>query len=135
MLFRSFVVWLGIAAAEVVHGTIRSVWLAPVIGDLPSRQWGVLSGSLIILLIAYATSRWIGARGTGGLLAVGMVWVVLMAGFEAAVGRSLGLSWERIVSDYLPWRGGFMLFGMAVLALAPLLAATARERARGDPQR
>jgi len=135
LLFRSFVVWLGIAAAEVVHGTIRSVWLAPVIGDLPSRQWGVLSGSLIILLIAYATSRWIGARGTGGLLAVGMVWVVLMAGFEAAVGRSLGLSWERIVSDYLPWRGGFMLFGMAVLALAPLLAATARERARGDPQR
>ena len=121
---------MAIAAAEALHGTVRSLYLVPAIGDLPSRQFGVATGSLIILFIAYLSAPWIDARGIRRLLAVGGLWVVLMTSFEVAIGRSLGLSWERIVSDYLPWQGGFMLLGMAVLALAPLLAATARGQLR-----
>lgn len=125
---RGLVVWLVIAAAEVVHGTLRALFLAPQVGDLPSRQIGVLTGSLLILLIAYLFVPWIAAATRRQLLAVGLSWVVLMATFEVAVGRLLGLSWQRIASDYLPSQGGFMLLGLAFLAVSPLLAATIRSR-------
>ena len=125
---RAFCIWLVIAAAEVAHGTLRGIFLLPLVGDLPSRQIGVLTGSMIILLIAYVSVRWVGASGVRQLLAVGFLWVVLMASFEVTVGRLLGLSWQRIASDYIPWQGGFMLAGMAFLALSPLLAATMRSR-------
>lgn len=60
---RAFCIWLVIAAAEVVHGTLRGIFLLPLVGDLPSRQIGVLTGSMIILLIAYVSVRWVGASG------------------------------------------------------------------------
>ena len=43
---RAFAVWLLIVVAESVHGTLRQLVLAPLIGDLPARQWGVLLAPL-----------------------------------------------------------------------------------------
>lgn len=120
---RALIVWLGIVLAESVHGTLRTLFLEPVLGSFRARQWSVLTGSALILTIAWATSRWVGARRRGDLLALGAVWVALTSGFEIALGRLvMGASWERILEDYDLRRGGLMLFGMIVLLLAPLLA-------------
>jgi hypothetical protein len=35
-------------------------------------------------------------------------------------------SWERILSDYNPARGGFMVLGLAFMFFAPRLAAKLR---------
>ena len=121
-LRRGLAVWLLIAAAETVHGTLRTLFLAPRVGDLASRQIGVFTGSLMILLIAVLTIGWIGARRPRSLAALGGLWLVLMLAFEVTLGRAFGLSWARIAADYRPSEGGFMLVGMAVLALAPTLA-------------
>jgi hypothetical protein len=125
-LARAFAVWLVIAAAETVHGTLRTLFLKPAVGDLASRQIGVFTGSLMILLIAYATIGWIGARTTRALVGIGLLWLVLMLSFEISLGLAFGLSWERIISDYVPWKGGFMIVGMTILALSPLIAARLR---------
>lgn len=125
-LLRGFAVWLLMALAETVHGTLRTLFLQPVVGDLASRQIGVLTGSLMILLIAYVTIGWIGAREFKQLAAVGLLWFILMLCFEVGVGRAFGLSWERIIADYVPWQGGFMIIGMTILALSPLIAARLR---------
>jgi hypothetical protein len=42
------------------------------------------------------------------------------------LGRALGLSWFRILSDYDPSRGGFMGLGIAFMVFAPTLAAKLR---------
>ena len=128
-LSRALLVWLLIAAAETVHGMLRTLLLVPALGDLRARQIGVVSGSLIILVIAFCSIDWIGARGARQLLGVGLLWVVLMAGFEVLVGRLLGYSWPRIASDINPGQGGFLLVGMAILAMAPFIAAAMRSRA------
>lgn len=128
-LFRAFLVWLLIAAAETVHGILRSLFMVPAMGDLRARQIGVLSGSLIILTIVCSSITWIGARGTRQLLKVGLMWVVLMASFEIVVGWLLGLPWQRIAAEINPWQGGFLLVGMAVLAMSPFIAAATRSRA------
>jgi hypothetical protein len=123
---RATLSWMLIILVETLHGIVREIFIAPVLGDLRARQLGVFVGCVLIFLIAWPTARWMGARTSRTQWAVGAYWVVLTLGFEFALGRALGASWERILEDYNPARGGFMILGMAFLFLAPRLAATWR---------
>jgi hypothetical protein len=123
---RAVLTWMSIILAETAHGVLRELFLAPQIGDLRARQIGVPIGCVIIFVIAWLTARWLNARSRGALLAVGALWVALTLTFEFAVGRATGASWSRILSDYNPARGGFMLLGLAFMLAAPLLAARLR---------
>ena len=53
-------------------------------------------------------------------LVTGGFWVALTLIFELSVGRAMGLGWDRLLSDYHPGRGGFLLLGLAVMLFAPL---------------
>jgi len=121
--WRASLTWMLIILAETVHGMVREIFIAPVLGDLRARQLGVWVGCVLIFIIAWLTARWVGARSRRTQLAVGGLWVVLTLIFELALGRALGASWERILDDYNPARGGFMILGMAFMFLAPMLAA------------
>jgi hypothetical protein len=124
--YRALLAWMFIILAESLHGIARAIFLAPVVGDLRARQWGVALGCVIILAIAVLTIRWLGVTRRAALLGVGAFWVVLTVLFEAALGRALGLGWDRILADYNPARGGFMILGLAFMLIAPLLAARLR---------
>lgn len=127
MFGRAVAVWLLIVAAETAHGVARTILLQPWLGDFRARQVAVLTGSAIILAIAFATIEWIGARSSSQLRSVGLLWVGLMAAFEVALGRFVfGYSWSRIGSDYNLAEGGLLALGMLFLALAPTLAAKLR---------
>jgi len=103
---------------------LRTVWLVPLVGDLRARQIGVLTGSLLILVVALLAIRWIGARGRRDLLLIGGSWLVLMVGAEVLLGRVVfGYPWSRIAEDFDVTRGGLLGFGMLVLAAAPWLAS------------
>jgi len=121
--WRASLTWMLIILAETVHGMVREIFIAPVLGDLRARQLGVWVGCVLIFIIAWLTARWVGARSRRTQFAVGGLWVVLTLIFELALGRALGASWERILDDYNPARGGFMILGMTFMFLAPMLAA------------
>jgi hypothetical protein len=123
---RATLVWMLIILVESLHGAVRAVFIAPVLGDLRARQLGVLVGSALILLIAWATSRWMGAATRQWQLIIGLWWAVLTLGFEFTLGRVIGLSWSRILADYDPSRGGFMVLGILFMVFAPMLAAKLR---------
>jgi hypothetical protein len=53
VVIRALLVWLVLIAAEFVHGTLRTIFLVPVVGDFRSRQIGVFTGSALILTVAY----------------------------------------------------------------------------------
>ena len=126
-LLRATAVWLVIVAVESAHGTLRELYLAPLVGDFRARQLSVLTGSLLILGVACLFSRWMRAGTTARLLAVGLLWLCLTLLFEFGLGFFvLGYSWERMASDYDLTRGGLMAFGLVLLALAPLIAARLR---------
>jgi hypothetical protein len=118
--------WLVIIAAETAHGVLRQLLLMPLVGDLRARQIGVAFGSALIFAIAWWLSRWVGARTVRELLTVGALWVALTVAFEFGLGLLLGVSRERLLADYDPTAGGFMLVGLSFMWLAPLLAALAR---------
>lgn len=124
MLKRAVAVWCLIFVLEVVHGVLRTIWLVPLVGDFRARQVGVLTGSLLILVVAMLTIRWIGTSGRRDLLHVGLLWVVLMVVAEVLVGRVvIGYPWSRIAEDFDVTRGGLLGFGMLVLVVAPWLAS------------
>ena len=125
-LVRGFLVWLVIVFAESVHGTLRQIFLAPVIGDFPVRRIAFFVGLLLIFLIAYFFVRWINAPGS--LFLVGLLWAILTLVFEIALGFFiLGYSPERVFEDYDISRGGLMGFGLLFMVFSPWLAAKLRE--------
>jgi len=113
-------VWMLIMLAETGHGVIREVFIAPVIGGFRARQLGVIIGCVLIFVIAWLTARWMNARTRREQILAGALWVALTLVFEIALGRATGASWSRILSDYNPFHGGLMLFGLAFLFFAPL---------------
>jgi len=107
-LARAFAVWLVLIVAEILHGILRGIFLVPHVGEFRSNQIGVFTGSIIILVIALAFVRWIGASRTSDLLAVGVLWLALTLAFEILFGRFVvGASWERLAADYNVFEGGF----------------------------
>jgi protein-S-isoprenylcysteine O-methyltransferase Ste14 len=129
---RVFAAWLVIVVAESIHGVLRQFFIAPVLGDLPARQLGVVVGSAIIFAVAWLGIRWIGARSFAEQLKVGLAWVAAILAFEFSLGAALGYTRERMLSDYDVTRGGYLGFGLLVMLLAPALAAQLRGVAAGD---
>ena len=128
-------IWLILIAAEIVHGIVRAVTLVPLVGEFRSNQIGVFSGSAIILVIAYLSIRWIGASRCVDLFLVGAIWLVLTVAFEILFGRYVvGLSWERLATDYNLLNGGLMPIGLLVMFLAPWSAGTMRKHAIAIPK-
>lgn len=127
MRARGVAVWLVLIAAEFAHGIARAVWLVPVVGDFPSRQIGVFTGTLINLTIALLFIRWIHPARVSEAVDVGVVWCLLTLVFELLLGRLVfQASWSRLLSDYDLRHGGYLGLGLLALALAPLVAAKAR---------
>jgi len=124
LLWRAFLVWLVIAGAEVGQGILRIRFLNRRVGDRRARQIGVGTGSVLILLIAWATAPWVGAGSTSERVMVGGLWLILMLAFDLAFGRWVfHVSWQRIARDFDVRQGGLLGLGMLVLLFAPLLVA------------
>ena len=114
-------------AVEFVHGTLRFLFLLPRVGEFRSNQIGVLTGSALFLLVVYLCEPWLGARNTPEALRIGTLWVGLTLLFEASVGHyALQRSWQSLLADYDPMRGGLMLFGLLFFGLSPAIAREIR---------
>ena len=124
---RALAIWLVLICAEILHGIARGIFLVPHVGEFRSNQIGVFTGSIIILFIALAFVRWIGASRTTDLLAVGFLWLVLTLAFEVWFRAFCpGGIWERLAADYNVLEGGLLPFGMLVLMFSPLIAGKLR---------
>lgn len=128
LYLRALAVWLIIIAVETVHGILRTLLLAPVIGDFRARQVGVLIGSILILIITFFLIKWLDLQTVRTLMTVGFLWVALTVLFEIVLGLVfLGLDWNRILSDYDIRQGGLMSFGLLLLLFTPLVAKHLRK--------
>lgn len=127
IVLRSLAIWLLLICAEIVHGILRAILFVPLVGEFRSNQIGVFTGSVIILVIAYFTIRWIGAKRTSELLLIGMIWVLFTVAFEVLFGRFVvGLNWEELLAGYNLAEGGLMPLGLLILLLSPMIASKLR---------
>jgi hypothetical protein len=101
---------------------LRNRFLVPIIGDVGSRQIGVLIGSALILGVAILTIGWIHPTSERSLMTIGALWLGLTLAFEFGLGRAVGRPWNDMLADYDLSRGGLLSIGMVVLALSPWIA-------------
>lgn len=114
---------------EMLHGTLRTLFLAPRLGDFPARQLSVFTASLLNFALVYALTPWLAAPTRRARLATGAAWLILTVAFELTLGRFVfGLSWNRLAEDFRIWDGGLLPIGLVLLTLTPLLAAWLRTR-------
>jgi len=117
---KSVIIWLLIAFCETLHGILRARYLAPKVGDLRSRQIGVLSGSIIIYYISYLTLGWIQLNSFIDSFTVGAIWLILMLAFEFIVGHFyFHFPWKWLIDEYNVKKGRLLLFGMIFLFFVP----------------
>lgn len=121
--FKGLLIFCLIAFVEVLHGIFRAKIIARLVGDFKSRQIGVLSGSILIIIISYFSISWIGPSTIKEALFVGAEWFWLMLLFELSLGRYVfKFSWKRLFADFNLKKGGLLGIGMLVLFLAPLIS-------------
>lgn len=130
---RMLSVWLLIVLAETLHGVLRQLLLVEWLGDFKARQIGVVTGSLLILLITTLTIPWLHAPRPKQQFTIGLCWVVLMVVFEVSLGLFLHYPMARILEDYDLTQGGLMGAGLLVLLCAPYLASKVRQRMLKPP--
>jgi hypothetical protein len=116
-----------LAGTETLHGIARTVWLAPRVGKARATQISIVSGSLLAFVICYLLVPGVGLVSQPGHLALGAVLALFMAGFDAALGKLLlRRSWRKILDDFNPATGNYLLFGLALLVVFPLLVTLLR---------
>lgn len=126
-LAKTLLTWLVFLVVEFLHGTLRVSFLVPRVGDLPSRQIGVFTGSLLILAVVYFFIPWFGHLSTRTLLKIGVVWLILTVLFEFAMGIFLfHFPLSRMLEDYNVPKGGLFPLALVFLLFSPLLAARLR---------
>lgn len=123
---RGLAVWLFIMLVETLHGVLRGLLLVPRVGEETAGRIGWPIGLVIVLGISIALAPWIAIRDTSALLRLGGLWAVLTLIFELTIGLLRGLDLPRLLAELNPLAGGLTIYSLAVMFLAPLLAARLR---------
>ena len=131
-LARAIGIWLTLIAVESIHGVMRRLFLEPHLGDLRARQVSVFTGAVLIMLVFWFTLKWLGPQPVRRWWTFGLLWLALTLMFEIGLDRATGMSWDRIVSDFDPRRGGLLAFGMLVILVGPRLLAQRRALIQDD---
>lgn len=127
ILVRVLALCVVLAGTETLHGIARTVWLAPRVGKTRATQLSIVSGSLLAFAVCYLLVPGVGLVTVQAHLALGAVLALFMASFDAALGKwLLRRSWRKILDDFNPATGNFLLFGLALLLVFPSLVALLR---------
>ncbi len=122
MILKAFVIWIGIACAETLHGILRARLLNPRVGDRAARRIAVFSGSAIILAIGWISLPWIGPASSTDSLKVGALWLVLMLCYDIGLARFVfRMPYGRIAADFDIRKGNLLGVGMMILFATPIL--------------
>jgi len=127
MIARVLIVWLLLCAVAIANGTFRQFALVPNFGAGAGHLLSSVSLSLLILVVAWCSIRWIGPSTDGQAWTVGILWLLATLAFEFGAGHYLfRSSWSKLLADYDVRQGRIWVLVLLATALAPRWAAAAR---------
>lgn len=110
----------------MLNGATREAILIPKLGLAAGL---VLSGvllSALIIVVAYLSLPWLGARRPAELVGIGLGWLALTLVFEFSFGLWQGKSWQVMLEAYTFKGGNIWPAVLVATTLAPYLAAKLR---------
>ena len=126
---KALSIWFAILLLAILNGLLREAVLVPLLGPVAGLVASGLLLSALILLVAYLTLPWLGVRGAGPLVAVGLGWLALTLVFEFCFGLWQGKPWSVILAAYTFEGGNLWPLVLAVTTVAPYIAGWLRGRA------
>jgi hypothetical protein len=110
-----------LAGAETLHGIARTTLVIPRIGKERAIKLSALTGTLLALAICWVLVPGINLQSSTAHLALGILLAAFMASFDIAIGRWLmRKTWAKILPDFNPATGNYLLFGLLALCFIPL---------------
>ena len=120
MIQRAILIWVLLAAVGVGNGIFRSAFMATRLGDQRAHILSTLILCALILVLAFAFINWVGPSTFLQASLVGLLWAALTVAFEFLAGHYVfGNSWDKLLADYVIWRGRIWVLVPIVLYLAP----------------
>ena len=111
----------------VLNGAFREALLTPRFGAVASHVVSTFMLCTLILLVAFASLAWIGARDSAAAWRIGLTWLSLTLAFEFLAGHYLfGSSWSKLLADYDVRHGRIWVLVLLTTALAPVVMAAWR---------
>lgn len=111
---------LALASVETLHGIARAALLVPRVGKKTALKISIVTGSLLALGVCRVFVPGIGFTTSGELLALGLFLSCFMAAFDIALGKLvLRLPWAKVLREFDPRSGNYLVFGLVVLVLWP----------------
>lgn len=127
MTGRALLVWLALVPVAVANGTVRRFLLLPSVGAYAGHLISSVTLSLLILLVAWLSIRWIGPVTARQAWRAGLLWLLCTVAFEFVAGHYLfGNPWEKLLADYDVRQGRVWLVVLLATAVAPRWAAGRR---------
>lgn len=119
-LLRILSLCVALASVETLHGVFRAAVLVPRIGKQRALKVGIVTGSALAFGVCYLLVPGIGVDDAAGLLGIGLVLALFMAGFDIALARLLlRQPWARVARDFDPRSGNYLSLGLVLLVLFP----------------
>lgn len=123
---KALAVWFIIVLLAVLNGGLREALLIPRFDAATGLFLSGVLLSVLILVVAYLSLPWLGARRSAHLFAIGLGWLALTLVFEFSFGLWQGKSWQVMFEAYALSGGNLWPFVLLVTALAPYLAGRLR---------
>lgn len=121
-ILRTISLCILLAGMETLHGIFRAVWLVPRTGKKLALKIAIVTGSLLAFAVCYLSVPAFGYTSSAELFRLGLILALFMAGFDIALGKFLlKLPWRKILQDFDPRTGNYLLVGLLSLASFPFL--------------
>lgn len=121
-LVRIISLCIVLAGAETLHGIVRAAVLVPRIGKTNALKVAIVTGSMLGFAVCYFLVPDIGVTDAADLLGLGFLLALFMAAFDVMLAKLvLKLSWAKILRDFDPRTGNYLLLGLLLLISFPYL--------------
>jgi hypothetical protein len=111
-----------LAGIETLQGIIRNAFIAPKIGTKKAKQLSLISGTLLAFIVCYFWIPNLEMQTTAQLFGVGLVLSIFMALFDVILSRYIiKLKWKVVLNDFNLMRGNFLLIGLLILSIIPII--------------
>ena len=123
---RAAAIWVLILGLAFSNAALRELVLIPRLGKVQGLTLSGVLLSLLVLLVAFGSVPWLGARRASEWIAIGLGWFVLTLAFDLVLGLLQHKPMHLLFEAYLFKQGNLWPVVLLVTAIAPYLTARLR---------
>jgi len=127
VILKSLIVWFALMILAILNGITRNAIIEPRIGEQPAHVASTIILCVLVLVVAWATNRWIAPGSMRAAFGIGLLWLALTLAFEFLAGHyAFGHTWEKLIADYDLTHGRVWILVLVTTLIAPALAERLR---------